>query len=673
MPSTSLSYRPEIDGLRAFAVIPVILFHFGLDWIPGGYIGVDVFFVISGFLITSILLKDYDQGVFSFSDFWLRRIRRILPVLVVIVLVTLIASQFLLYAPDIYYLGKQGIASLLSFANISQWLTAGNYWGYAAENSPLLHTWSLSVEEQFYLIFPLFIFIALKYFRNWLAPLVLVLCVLSALLFIYGTKNHPDATFYLLPTRAWELGVGAFLAIAVYKYPAFFQRKKSSTLQVLSLVGLCVVALSYFFIDGHDGISPLLILPVIGAGLIIVFASGSHTLVNKVLSIPAVVYVGKISYSLYLWHWPVLVLSKNLSLKTQTEYSIYLLLGLMLVLSIISYHLIEKPTRKNKKTVPVVLTVLVLGVIYSYTLTHSDYAEDISMYSQTQWDGELYNSSPSKEVMDATKRKMQGIKVSDNKGRNWQAYKEGGVVKHYGKDSPEIVVLGDSHALMWASTLDQIAKQLNKTIDFYAADGTPTFFKIPVTLGDRTIFFTAEEKRDYDEARLKYLQKWKPETVIITQSWSNLESVESTHDLIKFLGEIGSKVFLIEQPPELFYGDKNATQFLSHYGMKPREGEKQYVPFVNSALYQYGRKSVRDIVDACNYCELIEIADIYMKGDQGWVLDGSDVLYIDEDHLSSAGSSKAQQRIMQALDTRISTRISTQINTHQINTKAEYH
>ena len=319
----SISYRPEIDGLRAIAVIPVILFHLGLDWVLGGYIGVDVFFVISGFLITSILIKDYDNGVFSFSNFWLRRIRRILPVLVVVVLVTLIAGQFLLYAPDVYYLGDQGIASLLSYANISQWLTAGNYWGYAAENSPLLHTWSLSVEEQFYLIFPLFIFIALKYFRNWLAPLVLILCLLSAMLFVYGSKHHPDATFYLLPTRAWELGVGAFLAIFLYKNPNFLEGKKIQTLQILSVLGLLAVTASYFLIDGSNGLSPYMVIPVIGAGLIIAFSNSSNTIVNKILSFSAMVYVGKISYSLYLWHWPVLVLSKNLTLKTQTEYSIF--------------------------------------------------------------------------------------------------------------------------------------------------------------------------------------------------------------------------------------------------------------------------------------------------------------------------------------------------------------
>lgn len=650
MSKNKLAYRPEIDGLRAFAVIPVILFHFGLDWLPGGYIGVDVFFVISGFLITSILLRDYDLGVFSFSHFWSKRIKRILPVLVTVVLATLVASQSLLYAPDIFYLGQQGIASLLSYANISQWLISGNYWGYAAESSPLLHTWSLSVEEQFYLIFPLFLFITLKYFRSWLAPLIFTLCLLSSILFIYGSQAHPDATFYLLPTRAWELGVGVFLAITLYNKPLDTSGSKQLSLQIFSLIGLVAVGVSYLVIDGNKGISPFLILPVIGTGFIIVYSSCNNTIVNKALTLPAVVYIGKISYSLYLWHWPILVLSKSLSLKTQAEYPMWLLLSLILILSIFSYHFIEKPARQSKKTVPFVLTALVLGVIYSYTMTSSNSVEDTSMFNITSWDGELYNSRPSASTTANSERKKQGILMSRNKNRNLNAYKEGGVLKLYGKDSAEIVLLGDSHALMWASTLDQIAKQLHKSIDVYAADGTPTFFSIPVKDSHRTTFFSAEQKRDFDEARLKYLKRWKPEIVVIAQSWSNLESIESTRDLIKLLGEIGSKVLLIDQPPELFFGNKNASQFISYFGLKPHVGEKQYVPYINSSSYRYGADAVNEIVNSCGYCKLIKISDIFIKDDEGWVLDGKDVLYIDEDHLSNAGSAKAKDRIFKAID-----------------------
>ncbi len=650
--SHSLSYRPEVDGLRAFAVIPVILFHFGIDWLAGGYIGVDVFFVISGFLITTILIKEYDNGSFSLKGFWQRRIKRILPVLVIVVIATLVASQFVLYAPDIYHLGFQGIASLLSFANISQWLTAGDYWGFAAENSPLLHTWSLSVEEQFYLFFPILLFVVLKYFRQWLSHLVLLLSIMSFIVFIYGSQNHPDATFYLLPTRAWELGVGAFLAVVLYGDPLFLKDKSKTAQQFLSVLGLISVLASYFLIGGSNGLSGLMIIPVIGTALIIAFSQETHTITHKILTLPAIVYIGKISYSLYLWHWPVIVLAKNLSLKTNTTYPYFGLLCLIVLLSVASYHLIEKPAKEHKKTIPLVLALILIAVFYSYTLTKSNRAEDVSMYNKTLDEGDLYSSKPTHEESELSQRKAIGITSIKNTNKNINAFKEGGITRFYGKEKPEIVVLGDSHAVMWSSTLDKIAKQLNKTISFYAAEGTPTFFDIPVTKSKGTIYFSAEQKRQYDEARFNFLTRWKPEIVIISHNWSNLGGIDETHDLIEFLGEIGSKVYFLEQPPVLFFGDKNAPQFISHYGLKPKKDLNQYVPYINSKWFIKGRKLTREIVDNCDHCELIPITYLYLRNKKGWVLDGYDVLYKDDDHLSSAGTLKAKSRILKAISSK---------------------
>ena len=151
-----IGYRPEIDGLRAVAVIPVILFHMGLSWIPGGFIGVDVFFVISGFLITSIIKTELDQGGFSFSNFWARRVRRILPAMIFVSACTLAFAYVFVFLPEQQAIGKQALAALFSVANIYFWLSTGDYWGNASEESPFLHAWSLSVEEQFYLFFPIF-------------------------------------------------------------------------------------------------------------------------------------------------------------------------------------------------------------------------------------------------------------------------------------------------------------------------------------------------------------------------------------------------------------------------------------------------------------------------------------------------------------------------------------
>jgi peptidoglycan/LPS O-acetylase OafA/YrhL len=630
--------------------IPVILFHFGMTWVEGGYVGVDIFFVISGFLITSIILKDYQSGVFTLKDFWLRRIRRILPVLILVVIVTLIVGQHLLYAPDVSNLGSQGIASLLSFANINQWLQSGNYWGYTAENSPLLHTWSLSVEEQFYLFFPILILLSLRYCKQWLIPIVFVLSSISLLLFFYGSKNHPDATFYLVPTRAWELGTGALLGLLLFHKKIYVKSN-----QFLSCIGLVLVIGSFYFLNGDSGITQWLFIPVAGAALIILFSQSKDSWVNRLLVFKPIVYVGKISYSLYLWHWPVLVLSKNLTLKTGVQYSSIWLIALIVLLSVSSYHLIEVNTRRNTKITPFILIALFLGVVYSYTLNQSSSFEDASMYSNTRWDGEIYNVSPNQDSLEEmNKRRLNGILINNDQDRNAKAYAEGGIERKYGQDSPEILVLGDSHGLMWAPVLNEIAKDLKKSITFFAADGTPTFFNIPVKNSGKTIYFSAKQKLEYDTARLTYLDKWRPPIVFISQSWSNLESEESTVDLIKHLGEIGSKVYLIEQPPELFFGQKSTPQFLSYYGLKPVIEEvdnesKQYVKYLNTEAYQQGRKTIRKIVAGCNYCEVIPVADIFIRNDQGWVLDGKDVLYIDDDHLSYAGANKVRERMQKTL------------------------
>ncbi len=189
-----ITYRPDIDGLRALAIIPVLLFHLGANWLPGGFLGVDVFFVISGYLITSIILKDHDSGRFSYTNFWMRRIRRIFPLLAIMVIVTLIVSYFLTFKPDLQSIGKVGLSSIFSVANMALWRMT-SYWGPAAENSPFLHSWSLSVEEQFYLIYPAFLLILLKYMKHHIVMFLSLTILASFFLFLYTAETHPTASF----------------------------------------------------------------------------------------------------------------------------------------------------------------------------------------------------------------------------------------------------------------------------------------------------------------------------------------------------------------------------------------------------------------------------------------------------------------------------------------------
>ena len=643
----SIKYRPEIDGLRAVAVLPVILFHFNNDLLPGGYIGVDIFFVISGFLITSIILDEYERGVFSFSNFWLRRIRRILPALTAMVLATLVVGSLVLYGSDVNNLGVHGIASLLSFANISHWLIAGNYWGHAAENSLFLHTWSLSVEEQFYLLFPLLLFIALKYFHKWVALIIFFLSLSSMFAYLYGTQVHPSATFYFLPTRAWELGIGALIAVTFFLKGQVQINNKP----ILSAIGMLMIVTSYFFIGGKEGISPLLVIPVFGGALIIAFARDADNIINRFLSVSPVVYIGKISYSLYLWHWPILIFSKQLASNQNTVVNPIVVIAMIFTISALSYHLIEAPTRRNKKVVPYILAALLIGVIFSYYLKVRDYAEDTSFYSKTESYGGLYSVNPDQEWPESTKKRMAGITVSHSDSIDENAYLTGGIKKLYGGEKPDIVVFGDSHSLMWAKVLDEIAKEFSTSISFYSANGTPTFFSVPPVQETKgTLFFSANEKYNFDKARLKYLAEWKPKVVVIVSSWRGINK-KNTGDLIRYIGSIGSKILLVEQPPVLFFGDKNAPQYFSYLGLTPVKESKQYIHHVNSTIYKNGVSLVKQIAEECDYCTRVAISDIYFDTDKVWVIDSNDVLYIDDDHLSYSGALKAKARIAAALKT----------------------
>ncbi|MED5419167.1 MAG: acyltransferase, partial [Verrucomicrobiota bacterium] len=208
----SLTYRSEIDGLRAVAVLAVVFYHLGPTFLPGGFVGVDVFFVISGFLITSIILRESADRTFTLKNFWMRRIRRLFPALAVVLLATLAAGSLILYQKEWSSLGAQLFAVLILLANFHLHIETGNYWGPTAEDVPLLHTWSLAVEEQFYLLFPLLLLLLLRLGKRSIIPLLSLGALASLAHGILVTNTTPSYAFYLLPTRAWELLAGCLLA-----------------------------------------------------------------------------------------------------------------------------------------------------------------------------------------------------------------------------------------------------------------------------------------------------------------------------------------------------------------------------------------------------------------------------------------------------------------------------
>lgn len=336
-----LRYRAYIDGLRALAVLPVLLFHAELGF-SGGYVGVDIFFVISGYLITALILKDLDGGRFHILDFWERRIRRILPALAVVVF-SCIAAGWLLYLPlDFKELGQSVIAQAALVSNIYFWRQSG-YFEQAADVKPLLHTWSLAVEEQFYLFFPCLLIAFRRFSRKSIVPLITALCVVSFGLSVWGSYHYPQATFYLLPTRAWELLLGSFLAAI----PA--QRITNRWLtESLSWGGLLAILWAVFFYHRETRFpGSAAILPCVGAAFII-WANGQNlTSVGKLLALRPVVFIGLISYSLYLWHWPVLVFTNYWTFNPISPGLRLMLVLVSLVLAFLSWRYVETPFRNR--------------------------------------------------------------------------------------------------------------------------------------------------------------------------------------------------------------------------------------------------------------------------------------------------------------------------------------
>lgn len=343
----TIDYRPEIDGLRAVAVISVMLFHAGVAGFSGGFVGVDVFFVISGFLITSILVKEHEQGRFSVMRFYERRARRILPALALVIVVCMPFAWFLLL-PDQLKQSAEALISVATFSsNIYFWRTT-DYFSPPQGSQLLLHTWSLAVEEQYYLVFPVFLLLCWRFGKKKLAGLLACVAVISIAIAEWGRHHHPVANFYLLPSRSWELMFGAILAIVPTKR---LSRLHSSPLasNILSMTGLALVVYAVVVFDQTTAFPGAYVCgPVLGAVLIIAAATNT-TFVGKLLSTRPFVSIGLISYSAYLWHQPLLGLTRIAYQSEPPMSRRIIMLALSLILAAFSYRFVETPFRKGKK------------------------------------------------------------------------------------------------------------------------------------------------------------------------------------------------------------------------------------------------------------------------------------------------------------------------------------
>tara|TARA_Y100000768_G_scaffold1064_1_gene855 strand:- start:2965 stop:4944 length:1980 start_codon:yes stop_codon:yes gene_type:complete len=465
-----MNYRSEIDGLRALAVLPVIIFHAGLQWFSGGFVGVDIFFVISGYLITNIIISEMAEDSFSLKNFYERRARRILPALFFVTVVCMPFAWMWLAPSDLKDFGNSVASVGIFTSNIFFWSELG-YFGPTAELQPLLHTWSLAVEEQYYILFPVFLMITWRLGLNWVLILLAIIFIISLCTAHWATTiaSHPkmiSGAFFLLPTRGWELLIGVFIAF----YLKHFKFPKSFTFnQIVSFIGLGMILFSIIYFDERTPFPSLYALvPTLGTCLIILSAV-PNTIVSKILSFRPLVGIGLISYSAYLWHNPLLVFARHRFMGELTEGIIIMLCIASILLAYFSWRFVEKPFRdKNKTSRKMIFGLFISGLILFQFIGFFSY----KTYLANGYSSRVEFSDQTKESLIMSDAGNCFNTVLNHTADNW------GCRLGIQKDKIDYILFGDSHSLALKNLIDKAAKFNEISVFFTGSNGCVPFLDI---------------------------------------------------------------------------------------------------------------------------------------------------------------------------------------------------
>lgn len=447
-----MNYRPEIDGLRAVAVLPVLFFHAGFELFSGGFVGVDVFFVISGYLITSIIVDGIDNNKFSIAYFYERRARRILPALCFVMLFSIPFAWVWMIPNQIQDFSQSLIAVSIFVSNIFFWRET-DYFLTATEELPLIHTWSLAVEEQFYLLFPIFLILSWRLGKNRVFWILVLIALISFALCEWGWRNKPDATFFLLPTRAWELLAGSIAAFVIQKHG-------TQENNFFGLVGIIAIIAPMFAYSRQTPFPSIYtVLPILGTTLVILYANG-RTIVSKFLSNKFFISIGLISYSVYLWHQPVFAFARIRFPNYLSDSFTVGLCILSLLLGYLSWKFIERPLRDDKifsRKKILNLSFLSVIIFSSIGIFYHLFPNDIEKYwlsskadSYKQIYSAIKDGSRANNYGAIKDGSMDGkqnisecvfnVRILDKKVRN-------DILGCYEKFGSGILIVGDSHAI----------------------------------------------------------------------------------------------------------------------------------------------------------------------------------------------------------------------------------
>lgn len=593
---SAFQYRPAIDGFRAVAVLAVFFFHLNARWLPGGFLGVDIFFVISGYLITSIIVKDCEVGEFSLLKFYQRRVARIFPAFFAVAVATLFAAWFIYTPQDFASSGANFSAAVLSLANIKLMLQ-GNYFEISPDAQPFLHYWSLSVEEQFYLLFPLFLLLLYRFSVERRHFVLGSLGIGSLLGCVYLTRSHPGWAFYLLPTRAWELLAGCFLASVTndgripdrwkLNHPAF------------SLCGLVMLLASLCFVhEGRDfpGFWPL--LPVAGAVAVIYPQGSRFGYCEGFLSYAPLVLIGRMSYSLYLWHWPVFSLVDYRLLLYSEPVRLAAKVGISVVLAFLSFRYLESPARgflNQRKNRSIAYGVLMVALVVCVPLGIA-------------------------------------VRKAGYVNAEFRDVAKGGLVFPGKPGSASVVLMGDSNGSMYGRVLGEICAELGLKLTV-----------ISVAAGDPLPVGSSHQGKLWLDT-LAVVEREKPEYLIVACHWvARLR--DDKNRLAMALADLqrhAGTVVILNQPPIL---PASASRANIRSGVRP--------PFVEDPVTKQERNEANALLLglASKGVKILPISDSFdLPGGEIRFFDGHGrQLYQDETHLSGYGAELVGPLIRAAL------------------------
>lgn len=674
-------YKPYIDGLRALAVLPVIFFHANFPFFDGGFIGVDIFFVISGYLITNIIIKDLSINKFKLKDFYLRRARRILPVLYFITIVSLLLSFFLMTEEQIIFFSKQTISVVLFLSNFFFWLNTG-YFDPNTEIQPLLHTWSLAVEEQFYIFFPLILIFFWKYLKNKIFISFIGIIFLSIILSQIGgnfkiqnlSKEFPffnlpfdffwqagSGNFYLPFGRVWELLSGSLIAFFLNKKK--IQEKKYNS--YLSFLGVILILISIFtFNENIQYPSVFTILPVGGTVLLIIFSTSS-TFIHKFLSWKPLVFFGLISFSLYLWHQPLLAFNRIYFGVDLNFFHKIIIIIITFILSVLSWKFIETPFRNKKKidnkNVIVFLTTISFVILLTSLLI---FFSKISSFKE-QLPEKIFNTFKSENPKDCF-----DLKYAHLSKKKW--YCEIGNKKK----KISFAIIGDSHALALKPAFEKVAKLKNKNGLFTGFSGCPGLLGVSPIRSDQNI----KNCKLLNDKLFNFVKKNKINKVFIASRWnyytvgdhsktnfslllkeglefsnkaiSKSSTIYGIKNTLKKYEDINVDVVFINQVPEQIYTPKFVyQQSLANRNINLDKLSSFAISYDKHIKHsKFIRDNMKNIEKEFRNIKQIDFDNIFCDKNKCNFGSKNASYYLDRSHLSIIGSLKVTEEIKKIID-----------------------